>query len=138
MCSKKLLAEYDRLYEEADRAFKEHDPCMFIDGRCVKNRTECNEEFKVNGCCGTRSRPCEYLSLSGCTVKALGCKLHLCLKLTGTSKELDDKLHILSKAFCEILPGCYLSKRGNLISDLTESSKGGIEKDGSDKTIIGI
>ena len=77
-----LLIEYDRLYKEGDRIIKDHDLCQFKEGRCVNNRFSNNHELQANGCCGTRSDPCEHLGPKGCTAKALGCKLHVCFYLS--------------------------------------------------------
>lgn len=71
---------YDAIWKLADRCITVHNPCQFTDGKCFAGR--------VNGCCTsgrTKSKRnpaktvCDHLDeYKGCTIQALGCKLHLC------------------------------------------------------------
>lgn len=77
-----LSIEYDRIYEEVDRLFKEYNPCQFENGQCVSNRrhntrakADGHPYPKSNGCC---PRDCKYLGPNGCTTRSLGCKLMYC------------------------------------------------------------
>lgn len=100
-----LETEYNRLYEEADKLLREHNPCQFNEGKCIENRTVANTELQSNGCCGTRRNPCKHLGPGGCTVKALGCKLHLCpTALSGGGTKCDTELYKLRKKAYGILP----------------------------------
>lgn len=116
----KLSMKYDQLYEEADKLFKEHNPCQFKDGVCNRNRDDVESgKFRPegnvvnNGCCGSTS--CEYLTSEGCTIKALGCKLHICGYISMISernkslKEFCTKISEVEHRACEIL-GCDITQ----------------------------
>ncbi len=64
---------YDQLFQEADELFKKFDPCYVIAEKCLRARFG-GENF----CC----KECKYLSDSGCTIKALLCRLWLCPECT--------------------------------------------------------
>ncbi len=80
----KLSSEYDKVYNNVNELFKEHNPCQFRDGKCIRNRKdEASGLFRPDsiltkdGCCG--STGCKNLRPYGCSVKALGCSLHICV-----------------------------------------------------------
>lgn len=103
----KLSIKYDRLYEKADRLFKKHNPCQFIDGLCIKNRKNGGVS---NGCC---HESCDHLGPRGCTIKSLGCKLFTCDYICENHEMLDKKICKLRrkagmKSF-SLVP-CYLTK----------------------------
>lgn len=78
----KLL--YDDLYNQADKVLKKYNPCK-IDGdqcrRCgpytehMQNLTGMLCGLSRNPCCNACPHLCKE---EGCTVKSLGCKLHIC------------------------------------------------------------
>lgn len=118
----KLSETHGRLYEEADSILQKHRPCQFEDGKCIINRKTSDTESQTNGCCGYRTRPCKHLGPGGCTVKALGCKLHLCPGLSGTVKECAAELHELRKEAYRLLPAGMFHFR-NTLFDFTENRR---------------
>ena len=78
MRTEELSAEYDRLYEEADRLLEQHNPCQFVGNKCISNRTNPHGYDKENGCCND----CDWLGSSGCVTKCLKCKIHTCTFIT--------------------------------------------------------
>lgn len=113
---KKLSAEYDRIYKEADKIFRECNPCQFKGGRCTGNRRNINEardHTPKNGCCG---RVCGHLSPKGCVVKTLGCKLYVCSFIyTKKNRKFCTKIDALRKEAVEILghfvTHCFVTKK---------------------------
>ncbi len=65
---------------------KETNPCMFEHGKCSTMR-----KGDIVSCCVK----CEHLSKTGCTVKALSCKLWLCSALDSVENKLTLRLKIL-------------------------------------------
>lgn len=106
---KKLSAKYDRLYEEADKLFKRHNPCQFEEGRCASNRIYAGWERGKGGCCGR----CRHVGPKGCRVKALGCKVFICswIKEKGPT-EFNAKISKLREETFRIMGTrtCYLGK----------------------------
>ncbi len=91
---KRLSAKYDCLYEKADKLFKEHNPCLFIDGLCICNRkVSTKRQRHSGGCCGG----CKYVGSKGCTVKSLGCKLFVCDHIYLNYKTLYEKIYKLGQ-----------------------------------------
>jgi len=80
---KTLTQIYDELYELADGIIKKYNPCKFSNGRCAGGI----------GCCNG----CRYLFSTGCSVKALACKLWICWNLEGTLPECEHELKELSE-----------------------------------------
>jgi len=84
---------YDIVWKLADDHIKKYNPCKFKDGKCFGGR--------VNGCCGCgfkksirnpEKRVCQYLDeYKGCTIQALGCKLHLCPDPTHSAYCLSEE-----------------------------------------------
>lgn len=116
MTLKELSAEYDRLYEEADELFKEYNPCQFENGKCSRNRADIKSgHFRPegpcvsNGCCTTTM--CEHLTPKGCSIKALGCKLHVCLYIhkAGEFKKFYTKMRKVRKRAQNTL-GCDITQ----------------------------
>jgi hypothetical protein len=76
---------YDDLYQRASAVIARINPCeiVIVNGKatCVDSRTT---GYRNNGelCCGG----CRHLSKQGCTVKALACKLWLCITVKRTEK----------------------------------------------------
>lgn len=80
---------YDVLFDQADRIVKKVNPCNI--------RKNESGELVCNGvspewCCGG----CQYLTTNGCSVKALGCKLWLCIQVQGTPKGRDTFIALSS------------------------------------------
>lgn len=76
---------YDALYYLADLMLKKHRPCQIeqVEPKDSKaptphNNILCLAGKEIHMSRGTCCCPCEYLSVNGCTTKALGCKLFLC------------------------------------------------------------
>ena len=96
----KLSKLYDYLYNEADNLLKEFNPCKVKLGAC----TTCvgTRSGNIAGvkdgvlCCGG----CKYLTNTGCSVKALTCKLWLCYTTYKHNKLLAEKLHTLRIIAC--------------------------------------
>lgn len=63
---------YDLLYTLGDRLIKKHNPCNIQVSR--SGIATCMRDLDT--CCGG----CRYISIYGCTVACLGCKLALCSK----------------------------------------------------------
>lgn len=143
MGPEKLSAEYDRIYEEADKLLKEYNPCQFEDDKCIFNRiTEdayknrgikiCEGPFSEyttsNGCCDSYS--CKYIRPKGCTIKALGCKFYRCSYLWGQDlKEFHTRMSMLVKKARKVLPfgvtHCCVTKEKFLSqADLKEKTDG--------------
>ena len=61
---------YDFLYIFADRLIKKYNPCNIQESRSGIATCTCD----LDTCCGG----CKYISIHGCTVACLGCKLALC------------------------------------------------------------
>lgn len=75
-----LEKAYDILFDQADIIVKKHNPCRISHGRCLGNLASC--------CSG-----CKYLGPTGCTTKALTCKMWFCVHSTADkklSKELEQ------------------------------------------------
>jgi hypothetical protein len=70
---KSKLEIYNELYEEASELMKQYDPCGIKDGKCVRGRFCCDG--------------CRYLSPTGCTTKALVCRIWLCEKAKSKAPE---------------------------------------------------
>lgn len=124
MTLEELSVEYDRFYEEASYLLNKHNPCQFEHGRCSRNRADIEtgafrpEGAAVNdGCCGTTS--CGHLASEGCTVKALGCKLHVCEYLDQDNKEFCDRMGELRDEAREMLDSlvtqCFWDKESFMI-----------------------
>lgn len=126
MDTKKLSAAYDRLYDEADKLFKEYNPCKFEDGRCELNRMcmegKCGQPHhrleksgQRNGCCS--GHDCEHLTPNGCSIKSLGCKLSMCGHIcdAGGFYEFREKIKELNKETNEVFgynaARCFLDKK---------------------------
>lgn len=79
---------YDRLCILADKLLRRHkacDTCPVAEcGLLLRHR------YSKSWCCGG----CPHLGLTGCTVQALGCKLHLCAaeKNRQTRRDSDRRL----------------------------------------------
>lgn len=104
MGPKRLSAEYESFYKEADKLFKEHDPCQFKEGSCARDWSRGKKYGYVplhNGCC----EGCRHLSPKGCTVKSLGCKLHMCGYIRDEYEEFSAELSRLRKEASETFPG---------------------------------
>ena len=81
---------YDTLYNEADKVFKEYNPCEInSDGICKHNRKCCNG--KKTGVI------CKYLGDNGCTIRCLSCKLWTCKTLNKSNPEIREMLEPLNK-----------------------------------------
>lgn len=118
----KLSKEYDRIYEETNRLFKQHDPCQFIGNRCKLNRWclrgRCGHTYHKNtelnnGCCGGYN--CKYHTSKGCSTKALGCKLTTCGRMYDTSsREFRTDIIALkeeaSKVLGRLIGHAFISK----------------------------
>jgi hypothetical protein len=63
---------YDFLYILGDRLIKKHNPCDIQVSRSGLATCMCD----IDVCCGE----CRYISIYGCTVTCLGCKLAICRK----------------------------------------------------------
>lgn len=61
---------YDSLYQKASNLEEKYDPCNISNGICQREKIKSGKSF----CCGN----CEYLTNTGCSVKALYCKLWIC------------------------------------------------------------
>ncbi len=107
---KKLSIEYDRLYGEADKLFKKHNPCQFKGNKCVYKGAP-----RTNGCCGS----CRHLTPKGCSVKCLGCKTFFCEgNYCKVSNGFLNRLHDLREEASQIstvMLGCYQSKKEFLL-----------------------
>jgi hypothetical protein len=60
----KLQEAYDYLYDAANKIITADNPCRISNARCVGDKI----------CCSG----CRFLSHTGCTVRALACKIHVC------------------------------------------------------------
>lgn len=87
---------YDRLCILADKLLKKFSACSScpITAKCTLFR----HKYSKSWCCGG----CPHLGPSGCTVQALGCKLHLCSAEKGRqtkrgSRELQLRLYRLQR-----------------------------------------
>lgn len=76
---------YDELYKQADLALKKYDPCKIQNGRCINTYPCCD------GTCGYLSKK------TGCTVKSLACKLHLCERARKASPKCAKILDALAR-----------------------------------------
>jgi len=97
-----LSALYDRIYDIADRLFKEYNPCN-IHSKEGKSRCTCHlhSTYRVHLCCTN----CKYISSTGCTVKCLGCKLFLCYTLWDKYPMLEKRLYkLVTIAYKHSLP----------------------------------
>lgn len=75
----KTLSEiYDELYDRADEIMRKYNPCRFSNGKCAGGEN----------CC----RDCQHMASTGCTAKALACKLWLCDSIEGLYPECGRKL----------------------------------------------
>lgn len=101
--SKKNIRKlYNDLYDATDILFKEYNPCQVYDGECFCGRTKINKKsFCCNGC--------RHLSESGCTVRSLACKLHICdglwrkAQLPASFLQEQKKIHYLAYYYLDML-----------------------------------
>lgn len=63
---------YDVLYEVAGKIFKKLNPCDLVNDTCFESRRDNQRCRCCEGCKHFRDK-------EGCVVKALGCKLWLCM-----------------------------------------------------------
>lgn len=118
-----LSVKYNRLYKEADKLFKEYNPCQFKDSSCVQDRRDGG--IGKNGCCYS----CEYLGPDGCKVKAIGCKLFFCWEAAEKNKEFTEKLTqvkiqaegILGNTSCHQTKDQYMDMVGERTTSIPES-----------------
>jgi len=84
---------YDQIYAEMQALLDKYKPCRGANGELCLRGTFC--------CCG-----CKYLHATGCTVKALWCKLWLCGDAKASApKELMIEIERLQCVMIE-LPYC--------------------------------
>ncbi len=113
-----LSALYDRVYDIADRLLKKHNPCNIHKGRGKnKNLLFCKSHknkyggFKQLCCSGCDNSPeigKSHWSKSGCTVKALACKLYLCPDIRN--RKLQKRFVTLREYSYSIVDKYYVSK----------------------------
>ena len=83
---------YDFLYVLADSLIKKHNPCNIQVSR--SGLATCHIDLGI--CCSE----CRYLSIRGCTVTCLGCKLAICGKARLFNPDVSTKLQkMLSIAY---------------------------------------
>lgn len=92
-----LSVIYDRIYDIADRLFKKYNPCNIHTTKtgvvvCNKHSDKIHNKYAQREyneflCCST----CKYLSISGCTIKCLPCKLFLCSWFYYDNSKYDYK-----------------------------------------------
>lgn len=84
---------YDKIYKEADSLLKQYNPCQIKDGYCANkyNLEHGLKDIQFELCCGG----CKYHSITGCTTKALACKVGLCSQMRQKYPELTKKLDAL-------------------------------------------
>lgn len=84
---------YNFIYLIADQLVKKYNPCDIQVNR--SGFATCGGYYDKPSCCDG----CKYLSIKGCTTKALGCKLDFCTKAHIMIKkkypELIYKMNIL-------------------------------------------
>jgi len=72
-----LSAIYDLLCQRAEMAIEKYDPCHIREGRCRR------DEFCCDGC--------RHLGQAGCTVKALACRVWLCIEAENDPRNAQCK-----------------------------------------------
>jgi hypothetical protein len=88
---------YNELYEKASEVIRRIDPCEIrvVDGKasCFSSRN--GRERAAELCC----EGCRHLTMGGCSIKALACRLWLCLDVwkTEKGKEARDELFKLER-----------------------------------------
>ena len=110
MTKRELSAEYNRIYDEANRIFKKYNPCQFKDGMCASNRHNLKKGYdgQINGCCYV----CDNIGRNGCRAKALGCKLYTCRMIKDTHKQCAAEimqLRIATRKIFDEIP-CFMTK----------------------------
>lgn len=95
-----LSEVYDLIYKLADEYIREYNPCKIDEhGRCERSKplncTCCGGRFSSSGDNRPQTHICEHLGESGCTVKALYCKLWLCAEIKEKNPEVANKLESL-------------------------------------------
>lgn len=63
---------YDQLYDEASAILERDKPCEVSCGECLDSRLKARGQDAF--CCHS----CKYLTPTGCSVKALACRVWLC------------------------------------------------------------
>lgn len=96
----------DIIYNLADRKIKEFDPCKFDEeGRCEEGRVPRNIDTGLKSCChnrtGNTSTSCKFLCGPLCTIRALRCKLYLCVPRRHDYPYLRDYLDFLLVLACQ-------------------------------------
>lgn len=100
--TQKLSTIYDRIYDIADRLFRKYNPCnihiedniVLCAGHSNIQNGKTDQKYGNFLCCNT----CKHQSKTGCPIKCLPCKLHLCGWLMYDSKEhknIKNKLNWL-------------------------------------------
>lgn len=93
---------YDKACEELDTIFSQNNFCNFQNDSCVKQRN-CKTKNITMGCCYSfyyrkfdkmpiSTGRCKYLSVKGCTIKCLCCKMFTCkyLRKQGVKFTCED------------------------------------------------
>ena len=89
-----LSEAYDTLYNRAQELLNEYNPCEIINGECVA------QAYGFEACC---SRRCKYISSSGCTIRNLKCKMHLCGEVLDNNPEMERRWYRLQSYHQQLL-----------------------------------
>lgn len=96
----RLSYAYDKACDLLDDDFYGKNVCKFKNNKCIKDREEKRE--KIGGCCvnNDNKRKCWYLSDTGCKVRCMACKFHICycLKKRGYKYKIND-IYVLKYLF---------------------------------------
>ena len=90
--SDNLGLKYDELYDKATSVLEKYNPCKIQNGTCHGFRANgldvIQPPIKCQFCC----HGCAHLGPSGCTVKALYCKVWLCHTAGQCNPECREEL----------------------------------------------
>lgn len=108
-CSGGIKIDLEKLSAEYDRIYEEADRLFREYNPCQFKDGKCAKNRRdgdtLNGCCTS----CPYLKSEGCTTKALGCKLFACGYICRNFAELYGKIWELRREALETISPDVLS-----------------------------
>lgn len=115
---------YDDLYRRADEILAKHNPCQIrqeLDGTVSCHDTRTNTYRKDQLCCNG----CEHLSISGCRVHSLACKMWLCeevLRTPAGKAAMEEISQLRPELFRNCVPHDFRASRAKNLGKV----KGGV------------
>lgn len=123
----RLSYMYERTCDLLDADFYGKNVCEFKCGKCINDRL--NNNLGGGCCCDSKNHKdmCMYLSNSGCKIKCLTCKFHICrtLKKKGYRYKINDIYmlkYLLNFKQKIILYNDFFMTKEEILKDLNRNS----------------